>query len=271
MTDIELLAKRARIATILTAHANGDGHLSSSCSHIEILTAILSVHLESHYTFPRLILSKGHGALGFYSVLCMFDYLKPEELLTYGKNRSRLMSHPQRGVLSEIELSTGSLGMGLGFACGLALANKLNQKNELIYVVMGDGETNEGSVWEAAMFASAQNLNQLRVFIDHNKIQAVSNYSDVAGGGSLCEKFLAFGWDAVEVNGHDLAQLVPVATKSSSRPLAIIAHTTGKTSFPYEEDSVLWHYRRPDDEDMTLFEKKLNMQETAPDLMALFT
>lgn len=270
VNDLDLISRRSRILAVLTAHRNGDGHLSSSCSQIEILTAIIQSHKNVFDSFPRIILSKGHGALGFYCVLSEFGYLDSKELLNYGVNGSNLMSHPQKGSLEQIELSTGSLGMGLGFAAGIALAKKQLNSHSLIHVVMGDGETNEGSVWESAIFASARKLNNLRLIVDHNKIQAVAKFEEVSGEGSLRDKFEAFGWDALEVNGNDLAELKSALRVSSAKPLAIIAHTSGSKTFPYDSDSVLWHYRRPSDEDLLLFSDKLEIPRYAKDLLELF-
>ena len=268
LRELELVCLRSRILAIHLAHRNGDGHLSSSLSMVEILASIKN--LGSIFR-NRIILSKGHAALGFYSVFAIFGDINLRELLTYNNSLGRFQSHPDRYSFDQVEVSTGSLGMGLGFANGLALANKLRESPENIFVILGDGECNEGSVWESASFAAINQLNCLTAIVDHNKVQAVANFRELDDGGSLARKFEAFGWKAIEIDGHNLTELKQSLKIRDSKPVAIIAHTSGVKSFPYEPDSVLWHYRKPNNEDLQLFDQMLDFKKNAPDILELFS
>ncbi len=265
---LKVKALKSRATAFLTAFKCGDGHLSSSLSMIEIMVAILEYsnnHPSKH------VLSKGHGALGLYSVYSEFEVIDKKLLLNYGDSTSILTSHPNRKLINEIELSSGSLGMGLGFAVGMSFANSLNKSSESIFVILGDGECNEGSVWESALIAPSINLNNLTLIVDHNKIQAVANTSEIYGDLSLSHKFESFGWETYEVDGHDILQLLQVFSVKSNKPKAIIAHTTGEKSFPYDFNSVLWHYRRPDNDDLTQFIRKHSLNTLAPEILEFFT
>ena len=234
---------------------------------IEILASIKNLKSE---TRNRIVLSKGHAALGFYSVFAVFGEIMPQELLSYNKSFGRFQSHPDRFSFDQIELSTGSLGMGLGFANGLALANKLKPTSENIFVILGDGECNEGSIWESASFAAVNNLTCVTAIVDHNKVQAVAKFSDLDDGGGLAKKFEAFGWKVIEIDGHDLSAVNSALLIRADRPVAIIAHTSGVKSFPYEHDSVLWHYRKPSDSDMIEFDAMFDFKKNSLDILEVF-
>lgn len=234
---------------------------------IEIMVAILNYSMN----FPsKHILSKGHAALGLYAVYSEFEIIDKKLLLNYASPLSKLTSHPVRKNLDEIELSSGSLGMGLGFAAGVSLANTIDNKSEKVFVVLGDGECNEGSIWESAMLASSLELHNLIAIVDSNKIQAVAESPYFSKDSDLAQKFKAFGWEVYELDGHDVEKLINVFMLQTTKPKAIIAQTTGKKSFTYDADSVLWHYRRPSDSDLSDFIRMHSLHDRAPDLLDLY-
>ena len=265
--NLEMLSLRARATAFFVAHKCGEGHLSSSLSMIEILVSILKYSEE----FPsKHVLSKGHAALGLYSVYSEFGLIDKRMLLDYGKPQSTFTSHPVRKTVDAIELSSGSLGMGLGFGAGISLANKMESKSEKVFVILGDGECNEGSVWESAMIASTLGLTNLVAIVDNNKIQAVAQSADYSKDTSLGQKFSAFGWEVFDIDGHDVEALLNTFKIDTTKPKAIIANTTGKKSFTYEFDSVLWNYRKPSDNDLTDFIDAHSLESLTPDLLELF-
>jgi transketolase len=216
-------------------------------------------------------LSKGHAALGYYCILNSFGIIELKELLQYNQDESRLTSHPDRNLFNSVMLSSGSLGMGLGFGCGLALAKKLAGESGRYFVLMGDGECNEGSVWESAWFASVNRLNNLVAIIDQNNIQAVATAEDFISGGTIADKFKAFGWSVHECAGHDISEIHKAISQKSMSPIAVIAHTSGSKSFVYEQNSVMWHYRRPTREEVTQFFEFHSAETKAPDIVRLLS
>ena len=271
MTEFELLAFRSRLLTLLTAWKCGSGHLSSSLSPIEILVSLFArKYRGSDESIFRIILSKGHAALGYYSVLSQFRRIDQKELLNYNGNNSRLGSHTSRKLLDEIEFSAGSLGMGLGFGAGLALASKIKGSEEKIIVLLGDGECNEGSIWESANFAASNDLTNLIAIVDSNKVQAVARANELLGDSTLAYSFSAFGWDVKEIDGHNFEQIEQALNTSSKKPLAIIAHTIAGRSIPLFEDAVSWHYKNPSHEDIEMFIQSTNAGKYAQDLIDLY-
>jgi transketolase len=271
MEDLEIIAFRSRILTILTAWKCGSGHLSSSLSLIEILVALFAKkYSNNNEKKVRIILSKGHAALGFYSVLSQFGLIDAKELKTYNMNDSRLGSHTSRKSLHDVEFSAGSLGMGLGFGCGLAQAEQINSTSNKIFVLLGDGECNEGSIWESANYAAANNLSNLVAIIDSNKVQAVARATDLLGDSTLGNTFSAFGWDVVEINGHNFKQIEQALAIKTTKPLAIVAHTVAGKSFPLFENQVSWHYSNPTDVDIQTYIQITGANKVAQDLIDLF-
>ena len=265
--NLDMMSLRARATAFFVAHKCGEGHLSSSLSMIEILVSILKYSEE----YPcKHVLSKGHAALGLYSVYSEFGLIDKRILLDYGKPQSILTSHPVRNTLDTIELSSGSLGMGLGFGAGISLANKIENNSEKVFVILGDGECNEGSVWESAMIASTLGLTNLVAIVDSNKIQAVAQSTDYSKYSNLGQKFSAFGWEVFDIDGHDVEGLLNTFMIDTAKPKAIIANTTGEKSFTYEFDSVLWHYRKPSDNDLADFIAAHSLESLTPDLLDLF-
>ncbi|RME60649.1 MAG: transketolase [Candidatus Dadabacteria bacterium] len=206
----------------------------------------------------KFILSKGHAALALYTVL-YFKGILPEELYsTVGDNGSILAEHPPFKPELGLEAATGSLGHGLSIGAGLALGAKLRGWPSRVYVLLSDGECNEGSVWEAAMFASSKQLNNITAVVDFNKWQATGRSEEILAISPLKEKFISFGWEAVEINGHSFTQLKDtLCRRESEKPLAIIAHTVKGKGVSFMEDDNNWHYRIPSEEDVAKAFKEL--------------
>lgn len=253
---LEKKARELRATCIQMAHDGKEGHLSSALSCVDILVALYYCWLNVSPEEPRkpdrdrFILSKGHGCTALYSVLADLNFIAKECLSLYAQNDSPLPNHPCKYALPILELSSGSLGHGLGVATGMLYGLRLDAVRVRAVVLMGDGECNEGSVWEAAMFAAAQRMDSLLAIVDYNGIQAVGRSDEIMGHTSLEEKFQAFGWASRTINGNNLSEILKALDEvpfQEGRPSAIIAKTRAGVSFM--EDQVLWHYRVPSDED----------------------
>jgi transketolase len=195
----------------------------------------------------RFILSKGHGVLGFYPALAEAGYFPVEELETFDTDDSRLAGHPCRNIEFGIEASTGSLGHGLSMGVGMALAARIDGAGYRTYVLVGDGECNEGVIWEAAMLAGQHRLGSLTVVVDHNQMQADGTSDRIIDLRPLADKWRSFRWRVQEVDGHSCAQLLEVLQErqpSESRPLCIVAHTVKGKGVSFFEGDNLWHHNR---------------------------
>ena len=214
------------------------GHMPSALSIVEIIVAIDELKNEDDV----FVLSKGHGCLAFYAHLVLNGVVNEEELRSFGKKSNKLGGHPDRNKLDEIYASTGSLGHGLPICVGSAMARKIQNKLGTIFCVIGDGESNEGSIWEACMVASKNELNNLVCIIDNNSSQIRSLPTT-----NLADKFRAFGWHTSEVSGHSVDDLIKeLNTKHDSKPRAIIANTVkGFGLKDIENDMFAWHHRAP--------------------------
>ena len=249
--DWKKVSTELRYEVINMSHRAKAAHLASSLSCVDILTVLYGsvLKLDSAYLKApdrdRFILSKGHAAAALYAALAFKGIIDPNDLLNYGKEGSLLEEHPSP-KLHGVETATGSLGHGLPIANGMALSSKITGTRFRVFVLMGDGECNEGSVWEAAMFATQNSLHNLTAIIDYNKWQATGRTNEVLGKASLPEKWNSFGWDVQEVDGHDHHQLFDVLTKTDNTcPKMIIAHTLKGKGVSFMEDDNNWHYRVP--------------------------
>jgi transketolase len=260
-THAELVdyARRVRIATVRMAHTGRTPHVGSSLSAVEILVALYFHAMRIDPQRPtaserdRFILSKGHGCMSYYATLAERGYFPHALLQTYSQNGSKLAEHPPAQGVPGIEVATGSLGHGLAVAAGAALAHQLDGRTGRQFVLLSDGECNEGTVWEAAMFASGRRLDNLVVIIDYNKLQAMGRSNEVTGLAPLADKWRAFGFATREVDGHDLAQLVGLFDAlplEPGRPTAVVAHTIKGRGVSFMENDLEWHYRPPNDEDL---------------------
>ena len=242
---------RARI--IETSHRTGTPHLGSCLSCVDILTVAYFDVLRldgadpRHPDRDRFILSKGHAAPALFQALALRGLFDPALLDSYGEDGSVFGEHPPTpDQLPGIEAATGSLGHGLPLGLGMAYAGRLQGRSFRVFVVLGDGECNEGSVWEAAMLAPALGLDQVTVIVDYNKWQATDRSEEVTALAPLVDKWRAFGWDACEVDGHDISALAAAMGRTpTGRPKAIIAHTVKGKGVSFMQDDNNWHYRIP--------------------------
>ena len=241
---------------IKMSHSSKASHLASALSCVDILTVLycsvmrINRDLLEASDRDRFILSKGHAAAALYAVLAYRGIIDKGDLLSYGMKASLLEEHPspkQNGV----EAATGSLGHGLAIGNGMALSSKISGCKFSVFVLMSDGECNEGSVWEAAMFAATHELNNLIAIVDYNKWQATDRSDEVMKLTPFVEKWASFGWDVLEVDGHDHQELFNAMTSSNEkRPRMIIAHTVKGKGVSFMEDDNNWHYRVPTTEEV---------------------
>ncbi len=268
LTGLKLKAAQLRGKVIDMSHAAQSAHLGSSLSCADIVTAAYWHALKIDPTKPndplrdRFILSKGHAATTLYAVLAAKGFFPMEMLETYTKDGGKLAEHPPANGLPGVEAATGSLGHGLPIGLGMALAGRIHNQNYRVYALLSDGECNEGSVWEAAMFAAGQNLENVCVIVDYNKWQATARSNETLALAPLCDKWKAFGWDAMEVDGHDvdkLADLLANIPNGSGKPVALIAHTVKGKGVSFMEDDNNWHYRAPTAEEVTKSYKELGL------------
>ena len=249
------LDKRSRVLRSLVLDAlegGGRGHLGPALSLLEIVRALYDSVLNHDPTNPllasrdRFVLSKGHGCLGLFTVLADHGYFPTSELRGFCSFESNLGGHPERATLPGIEFSTGALGHGLSVGIGMAMASRLRNEKWRTFVLLGDGELNEGSVWEGAMHASQHQLGALTVIVDFNRMQASGDIDSIVSLTPLTAKWEAFGFEVTEVNGHDVEQLADVLGKSINphgKPRVVIAHTVKGKGFVSAENSTAWHHK----------------------------
>ena len=247
------LAAQFRARVVAMSHAAKAAHLASALSCMDIVALLYHSVLRVDPRRPnwedrdRFILSKGHAAAALYVALAHEGFIDEAALSTYGQVGSLLEEHPTP-KLPGVEAATGSLGHGLPHGCGMALAARIKQQSHRAFVLMSDGECNEGSVWEACMFAAAQRLGNLCAFVDFNKWQATGRSREVLALDPLVDKFKSFGWDVREIDGHDHAQIAQAVQHVSIReqkPTMVVAHTVKGRGVSFMEDDNNWHYRIP--------------------------
>jgi transketolase len=248
-------AIRARIVRL--AHAGRTPHVASALSCADLLAALYFETLCIDPATPedeerdRFILSKGHGCMALYATLVERGFFSEEVLDEYAQDGGRLAEHPAPHCVPGIEAATGSLGHGLSLGAGLALAAKIRGQNHRVFVLLSDAECAEGSVWEAALFASARGLENLVAIIDYNKWSAMGRTSSYLE--PLADKWKAFGWPCVEIDGHDVGAIATALSRlpfEPSRPTAVVAHTVKGKGVSFMENDLEWHYRHPNDDDL---------------------
>lgn len=248
------LDSRARYLRRLVVRAlegGGRGHIGPSMSLIEIVRVLYDDVLRFRPDDPRwggrdrFILSKGHGCLALYAILADKGFFPIDALETFCRHDSFLGGHPEAGKIAGVETSTGALGHGFSVGVGMALAARLHGRDTRVFVAMGDGEINEGSVWEGAMSASKHRLSRLAAIIDYNKLQSYGFTSEVQPLEPLADKWRAFGFRVIEADGHDVAQLraALVPPPVDDRPLALICHTVKGKGLPFAENEPAWHHK----------------------------
>ena len=273
--DINFLQKKAReirATSVQLAYDGQTGHLGSALSYVDALVALYYYWLNispsniGDVQRDRFILSKGHGCVSHYVALADQGFIPKEWLHEYACAGKPLSSHPCKHLLDVLECSSGSLGYGLGIATGMLYGARLDKLKFRIAVLMGDGECNEGSVWESAMFAAAHHMDNLIALVDYNGIQAVGRSDEIMGHTSLEEKFRAFGWGAMTVDGNDIKAVVSALDQcplKTGKPTAIVLKTLKGAGVSFMEDDHYWHGVPPKDEDL---EKALsNLEETLKD------
>lgn len=253
MNSLQLAAK-IRLDAVQMTNLGNSSHVASVLSIADILGVLYAGGMKVDPQLPnwperdRFILSKGHAGAGVYAALAETGFFSTEKLLTHYQNGSTLSGHVSHKGNPGVEFSTGSLGHGLSVATGMALALKRKRIDSRVFCVMSDGECDEGSIWEAAMFASHHKVNNLIAIIDYNKIQSLDSIANTLELEPFADKWKSFGWNFTEVDGHDHAQLsqaISMPWSLQNSPLVIIAHTTKGKGVTFMENSVLWHYRSP--------------------------
>lgn len=267
MNSLELAWKIRRHGVEMT-HISKGSHIGSILSVADIIAVLYTDILKYDPANPkannrdRLILSKGHAGAAIYAALAETGFFPVEELKTHYADGSRLSGHVSHKGIPGIEFSTGSLGHGLPVAVGMALAAQKDNKGHHVYVILGDGECDEGSVWEAAMFASHFKLDNLTVVIDHNKMQSLTFCEDTISLEPFSSKWQAFGFNTIEVDGHDHKALKNAFQISVAvgKPKCIIANTIKGKGVSFMENNILWHYRYPHEGEYEAAIKELNGQ-----------
>lgn len=233
------------------------GHPGGSLSIAEIVSYLYFNEMNIDPAQPtkedrdRFVLSKGHAAPALYAVMAQRGYFPVEELKTLRKVDSRLQGHPSMNYLPGVDISSGSLGQGISAACGMALGGKLKGADFRVYTILGDGEIEEGQVWEAAMYAAAKNLDNLVAFVDNNNLQIDGTVDEVNSPYPIPEKFAAFGWNVIEIDGHsfdDIENALNSARNCKGKPTAIIATTVKGKGVSFMENQVNWHGSAPNAE-----------------------
>lgn len=251
----EQLAWLIRRHGVEMTHLSGGSHIASILSVADIIAVLYSDVLRYDPQDPkmperdRFILSKGHAGAAIYAALAESGFFDPEQLKTHYQNGSILSGHVSHKGVPGVEFSTGSLGHGLPVAAGMAQAAKMDSREHRVYVVLGDGECDEGSVWEAALFANHFELNNLVAIVDHNKMQSLDFCENTLKLSPFAEKWRSFGWNALQVDGHDHNALRTAfdEAKCSEKPTVIIADTVKGKGISFMEYDILWHYRFPHD------------------------
>ncbi|KAA6326650.1 Transketolase [termite gut metagenome] len=264
--DSTILAKRIREYSLNMVYQAKSSHIGGSLSMTDILAVLYSSVLKYDPSNPqwdkrdRFILSKGHSCVSYYSTLALCGFFSLEDLSEYGKDGSRLLSHTTHYVPG-IEISSGSLGHGFPIACGIALAAKRQKKDYSIYVLVGDGEMDEGSNWEALLFAAHFKLDNLCLIIDYNNLQSLGRTNEVLNLEPLKSKLKSFNWHVLQIDGHDHVAILnafKLASKTEEKPTVIIADTVKGKGISFMENELVWHYKSPNNLEYMAAKKELN-------------
>ncbi len=247
------LAKKIRIHAVNMTHYGKSSHIASILSIVDIVSVLYESILNVDPKKPkklnrdRFILSKGHAGAAIYAALAEKGFFKVSELKKHCSNGSNLSGHVSHKNIPGVEFSTGSLGHGLSVSCGIAYSAKINKSKFRVFALLSDGECDEGSNWEAILFAAHHKLNNLVAIIDYNKLQSIESTHDTLNLEPFAEKWIAFGWQVIEVDGHNHDEIFKALKKNNKidSPLCIIAHTTKGKGVSFMENNNLWHYRSP--------------------------
>ena len=247
--ELEEIARKIRVHSLKMTSKAESGHPGGSLSAADIIACLYFYKMRYDPKNPewperdRFILSKGHACPAQYAALALLGVIPMHELDNLRKIGSILQGHPDRNKTPGIETITGTLGQGFSVACGMALAAKLDGKKHRIYVMLGDGELQEGIIWEAAMFAGFHKLSNLIAIVDHNKCQNDGYIKDIMDVTPIAEKFRAFGWNTVEIDGHNIKEIISALSlaDNSKKPLAIVSHTVKGKGISFMENRPEWH------------------------------
>ena len=255
--ELRRIATKIRMGIISSTHAAKSGHPGGSLSSADLLTYLYFEKMNVDPKNPkmenrdRFVLSKGHAAPVLYSTLAHRGFFPVEELITLRKPDSYLQGHPEMKKVPGVDMSTGSLGQGISAACGMALSGKVFGGDYRVYALLGDGECEEGQVWEAAMFAAAKKLDNLTAFVDWNGLQIDGTIEEVNSPLPLDKKFEAFNWNVLLIDGHDYNQIedaIKTAEATKGKPTVIIMKTVKGKDVSFMENQVSWHGSAPNDE-----------------------
>jgi transketolase len=268
--ELMQIARQIRIDIIKMLNKAKSGHTGGSLSAVDILASLYFNEMNIDPKDPdksdrdRFVLSKGHAAPALYTTLAFAGYFKKEELDTLRKTGSILQGHPDMNLVPGVEMSTGSLGQGLSAANGMAMALKLNESPARVYVMMGDGELQEGQIWEAAMTAHHYKLDNLCAFVDSNGLQIDGEVEKIMGIEPLADKWRAFGWHVIKIDGHDVNEILGAldeARRTKEKPTVIVAKTIKGKGFSFCEGKVGYHGIPPSDKDLEEGLKEINALE----------
>ena len=245
---MEEIAKQVRKDILFEIYNAQSGHPGGALSCTDILVAIYFKLINEG---DKVILSKGHASAAVYAVLAEKGFFEREELKTFRKLGSRLQGHPSLHKIPGVDAPSGSLGQGLSIANGIALSFKLNKKENYVYCILGDGEIEEGQVWEAAMSSCHHKLNNVIAFLDYNKLQIDGSNDEVMKVAPVKEKFESFGWYVQEIDGHNFKEIISAVenAKKQDKPIMIIANTIKGKGVSFMENNVSWHGKAPNDEE----------------------
>lgn len=255
--DLQIFALKARMGVVEGVYHAKAGHPGGSLSICDVLSYLYNAEMHVDPKDPkapnrdRLVLSKGHAAPALYAALALKGFFPTEDLKTLRKSDSYLQGHPNMHKVPGVDMSTGSLGQGISTAVGMALAAKLDGAAYRVYTILGDGELEEGQVWEAAMFAANRGLDNLVAFIDNNNLQIDGTMDEVNSPYPIAEKFAAFNWNTVEIDGHDLDAIEEALKNAKStvgKPTAIVMKTVKGKGISFMENAVGWHGVAPNAE-----------------------
>ena len=263
--ELEKLANENRQNVIKMVHNAKSGHIGGSLSSADIMTVLFHKCMKNvpkcredknYNSRDRFVLSKGHVSPVYYSVLAQLGYIPKDELMTFRKLGTRLQGHPSL-FCPGVEVCTGSLGQGLSIACGMAMALKLDKNPAHVFVLMGDGELQEGNVWEAFMQAPQRNLDNLTVIVDRNRLQIDGCTENIKALDPLDAKLKAFNWEVIEIDGHNLQEIYDAIEKAkqNDKPVVIIADTIKGKGVSFMENNAGWHGKAPNDDE---YEKAMN-------------
>lgn len=265
--ELEIAATKVRIGIIEGVHSAKAGHPGGALSSADLLTYLYLHRLNVDPNDPkmpsrdRMVLSKGHSAPALYAALALRGFFPMEEMKTLRKIDSRMQGHPDSKHIPGVDASTGSLGQGISVACGMALSGKISCESYKVYAILGDGEIEEGEVWEAAMFASHYKLDNLVAIIDNNDMQIDGKIGDVMSPYPITDKFEAFGWHVITINGHDFSEMEKAfdeAEKIVHKPTMIVMRTTKGKGVSYMENVLDWHGKAPNDDEYEIAMNELN-------------